>query len=261
MVKWNYNKIINEIKKNGYFVHNNFLSKKNLDEIKESLLDTLNYVKKSSHSNLTSKYYFIKKYNEKLKGNWYDIANYNLTIRKHVHSENILKLVRKYYNSKTVFSVRPCIHAHDSSNDFILKPHQETNMFSKDGILLWIPLFDTNENTGGLTIYEKSHLNGFYQHATSSNNSKKNKLWTKNYTNISDTIVNKFQKKDLSVKAGSGVFIVNSLIHCGYQMKKKNHLRVTLTERFNPLQNIPFLKNENAKLKIPYTIDYNKIKE
>ena len=56
MVKWNYNKIINEIKKNGYFVHNNFLSKKNLDEIKGSLLDTLNYVKKSSHSNLTSKY-------------------------------------------------------------------------------------------------------------------------------------------------------------------------------------------------------------
>ena len=90
MVKWNYNKIINEIKKNGYFVHNNFLSKKNLDEIKESLLDTLNYVKKSSHSNLTSKYYSIKKYNKKLKGNWYDIANYNLTIRKHVHSENIL---------------------------------------------------------------------------------------------------------------------------------------------------------------------------
>ena len=104
-------------------------------------------------------------------------------------------------------------------------------------------------------------MNGFFKHATSSKNSKKNKVWTKNYTNISDKIVNRFNKKNLNVKAGSGVFIVNSLIHCGYQMKKKNHLRVTLTERFNPLQKIPFLKNENAKLKIPYTIDYNKITE
>ena len=101
----------------------------------------------------------------------------------------------------------------------------------------------------------------FFKHATSSKNSKKNKVWTKNYTNISDKIVNRFNKKNLNVKAGSGVFIVNSLIHCGYQMKKKNHLRVTLTERFNPLQKIPFLKNEYAKLKIPYTIDYNKITE
>ena len=259
MRKWNYNKAIKEIKKNGYFVFKDFLSKKDLSEIKESLLDTLNYVKKSPHKDLKSKYYFIKNYNKKLKGNWYDIANYNLTIRKFVHSKDVIELVKKFFNSKTVFSVRPCIHAHDSSNDFILKPHQETNMFSRDGILLWIPLFDTNQETGGLTIYEKSHLNGFFKHALSNDKSKKNKVWTKNFTHISDSVVKKFQKRDLSIKAGSGVFILNSLVHCGYQMKRKDHVRITLTERFNPLQKIPFLRNDNAQLKIPYTIDYNKI--
>ena len=42
-------------------------------------------------------------------------------------------------------------------------------------------------------------------------------------------------------------------------MKKKNHVRITITERFNPLQKIPYLKKEKAPLKIPYKADYNKI--
>ena len=42
--------------------------------------------------------------------------------------------------------------------------------------------------------------------------------------------------------------------------KKKGFVRIVITERFNPLKNIPFLKNPDAPLKIPFTgIDYNKI--
>lgn len=55
------------------------------------------------------------------------------------------------------------------------------------------------------------------------------------------------------------MFMVNSLIHCDYSMKKKKHVRITVTERYNPLQKIPFLRKETISLKIPYTIDYNKI--
>ena len=124
---WNYNKIINQIKKNGYFIFENYLDKKDLKEIKESLLDTLNYIKKGKEKNLVKKYYSIKKYSPKLKGNWYDIANYNLTIRKFVHSPKVIELMKKFFKSKVIFSVRPCIHAHDESNDFLLSPHQETS--------------------------------------------------------------------------------------------------------------------------------------
>ena len=53
--------------------------------------------------------------------------------------------------------------------------------------------------------------------------------------------------------------MLNSMIHCGYQMKKKRHVRITITERFNPLQNIPYLKKTNAPFKISYTANYNKI--
>ena len=47
---------------------------------------------------------------------------------------------------------------------------------------------------------------------------------------------------------------------CGYPNKTKGHVRITITERFNPLQKIPFLRNENAPLRMPYEgVDYNKI--
>ena len=62
--------------------------------------------------------------------------------------------------------------------------------------------------------------------------------------------------------------MLSTIIHCGYPTKKKNSVRITVTERYNPLQKIPFLRDENAPLKMPYTnddpkpgdfVDYNKI--
>ena len=52
----------------------------------------------------------------------------------------------------------------------------------------------------------------------------------------------------------------SAVVHCGYPNKTKGHVRITITERFNPLQKIPFLRNENAPLRMPYEgVDYNKI--
>ena len=42
---WNNAKITRELKKNGYFVFNNYFSKKDLKDIKDTLLRTLNYIK------------------------------------------------------------------------------------------------------------------------------------------------------------------------------------------------------------------------
>ena len=44
----NYLKIIKEIKTNGYYICNNFYKKKDLNKIKNSLLNTLNYIKKAN---------------------------------------------------------------------------------------------------------------------------------------------------------------------------------------------------------------------
>lgn len=254
---WDNKQIIKSIKKDGYFIFENFFNKKSLKEIKNSLWETLNYIKSDKEKNLIKKYYKIKKFNKKLKGNWYDMSCHNLTLYKYLHSEKMINLMKDYFKTKVIFSARPCIHVHDSSNDFLLEPHQETNMFSRDGILLWSPLYDTNEKCGGLTIYKNSHKYGFFPHSLKNPNGKK--MWTKDYTNINKSIYGKFEKINLNVKAGSAVLMINKMIHTGYPMKVKDKLRITITERYNPLQNIPFLKNDKAPPKIPYTIDYNKI--
>ena len=49
--KWNYNHIINQIKKNGYFIFENYLSAKEINEIKKSLSETLNYIKPDKEKN------------------------------------------------------------------------------------------------------------------------------------------------------------------------------------------------------------------
>ena len=67
---------------------------------------------------------------------------------------------------------------------------------------------------------------------------------------------------ELEVSAGSAVFLHSALVHCGYPNKTKGHVRITVTERFNPLKKIPFLRDEKAPLKIPYVgVDYNKISD
>ena len=44
--------------------------------------------------------------------------------------------------------------------------------------------------------------------------------------------------------------------------KKKGKVRIVITERYNPLKKIPFLKNENAPMNIPFVgVDYNKISD
>ena len=44
--RWNYNHAIREIKENGYYIYENFFLKKDLNEIKDALLQTFNYIKK-----------------------------------------------------------------------------------------------------------------------------------------------------------------------------------------------------------------------
>jgi hypothetical protein len=259
--KWNYKLISSKIKKNGYYIFNNYFSHKELNDIKNSLLNTLQYIKQDKERNLQKKYYQIKKFDNKLKGNWYDISAYNLTVLQSLHKPEILDFIKKFYKTKVLFSGRPAIHVHDDDNDKLLDPHQETSQFARDNMVFWSPLFDTNQDNGGMTIYENSHKHGYFKHSLEHPRLGK-KSWTKQYTHINPSIAKKFKKVELNVKAGSAVLFLSSLVHCGYSNKKKGTVRITITERFNPLQKIPFLKNRNAPLKMPFVgIDYNKVRD
>ena len=258
--KLNYNSISNSLKKNGYFIIKDYFDKKSLKEIKNSLLETLNYVHKSKQVNLQKKYYEVKKIKPKLKGHWYNIAPHNIDLLQKLHNPELLKFVKKFFTSKVIFSGRPAIHVHDDDNDKILDPHQETSQMARDTIVFWSPLYDTNYQTGGMSVFKNSHLNGYYKH-TLEHPRLGRKSWTKQYTHISPKISKKFKRVDLKVDAGSAVIFLSQLVHCGYKNKKKNSVRITITERFNPLKKIPFLKKASAPMKIPFTgRNYNAIK-
>ena len=117
---------------------------------------------------------------------------------------------------------------------------------------------EIDSSFGGLAIYKNSHKHGFFDHSLEHPKLGK-KSWTKNYTHIDPEIVKKFERIELEVEAGSAVLAINSLVHSGYQMKKKGHARITITERYNPLKKIPYLKDEKAPLKIPYVFDYDQL--
>ena len=253
-------KLKNDIDLNGYTIIDNFFDKKKLHHLKQSLLDILNYINFSEETDLQKKYYEIKKFNPKLKSNWYDIAPYNIDMLQAIHTPELIKFIKFFFDTSTLFSGRAAIHVHDENNDKLLMPHQETNQFAKDCLLLWVPLWDTNKDTGGITIFEKSHYKGYFDHQLEDPSGKKQ--WTQKYTNIDENIYKKFKRVNMEVKAGSAVLAHSSLVHCGYPLTKKETVRITITERFNPLKKIPYLKDPSKPMKIPYVgTDYNIIEE
>ena len=117
MNKWNFNKIQNSLDENGYYEFKNYLNKKEISLIESTLIETLQYIKKSKEKNLQKKYYQIKKYNNQLKSHWYDLTPHNIDLLKTLHKKEMINFVKKYFNSKVVFSGRPAIHVHDNAND------------------------------------------------------------------------------------------------------------------------------------------------
>ena len=79
----------------------------------------------------------FQKYNSKLKGNWYDIAPYNITMLQLLHKPEMINFVKEFFNTDVVFSGRPAIHVHDDENNKILEPHQETAQIARDTLVFW----------------------------------------------------------------------------------------------------------------------------
>lgn len=248
-----YNGIKRHIDDNGYVIIKNVYQKKELEKLKKRLLDVLHYIHPKKITNLNKKYFQVKKFNKKLKGNFFDLISHELFVLKLLHKKKIVDIVRKYFNTRVVFSGRPTIHIHDSSGERALEPHQETNQFARDFLFIWSPIYDANINQGSIAVFEKSHKNGYYKHTPY------NKLGS---SHVDKDILKKFQMNILKVRSGDAVILHSATIHGTWPTKKKGFVKYILAERYSPLKNIPYLKNPNFKTKkIPhFGIDYNSIK-
>ena len=97
-----------------------------------------------------------------------------------------------------------------------------------------------------MVIYKDSHKHGYFEHKLEHPKLGK-KSWTNEYTHVDPKIVKRFKKIKLKVKAGSAVLMHSAVLHTGYPTKKKGFVRIVITERYNPLKNIQFLKNPQIK--------------
>lgn len=236
-------KIFNIIKEKGYVILHDFYSEEKIEKIKKTLVDMLNYIKSDNVTDLQEKYYQIKDYNPKLLGHFYDMCAFELETYSAIHDPKLIDLAKGYFNTTTIFSGRAAIHIHDSESERALAPHQETNTFSKDNLLLWTPLYDAIDDQGGLYIYKDSHKHGIQRHEA------ENKLGS---TQIDSEVYSKFERVRLEVKARSALIVHNAVIHASVKAEKKGFARFILSERYCPLQKIPYLRKENAPMKIPY---------
>ncbi len=248
------NRIFKEIDDNGFCKLDNLFTNEQIESVKESLYSILNYIKPDDNiKNLQEKYYQVKDHSMKLKGHFFDMTSFDINTLKILFDERIIDLVKGYFKTNVVFSGRPSIHIHDSENERFLDPHQETNQCAKDFLFIWAPIFDAIGDQGGLDIYKKSHKHGYWKHSNS------NKLGS---SHLKEDVLNKFEKQRMEVESGSALLIHSALIHGSVKTTKRRFARFILCDRYCPLQKIPYLKKEDAPLKIPhFGTDYNAIKE
>ena len=249
--------IFTEVKENGYAKIDNYFSFEQIDKVKKSLVEMLNYVYKDDKvTDLQKKYFQILEKNPKLKGNFYDLCKHETEILKLLNDDRTMDLVRGYFNTEVIFSSNPGILIYDDGNQRVLAPHQETNQFAKDFLFIWAPLYDAIGDQGGITIYENSHKHGYWQHHTN------NKLGS---TNVISEAASKFKKKKLEVEAGSALLVHSAMIHESVNTKKKGFARFVIIDRLCPLKQLPYLERADVPKKIPYpghgegghTVDYN----
>ena len=82
-------------------------------------------------------------------------------------------------------------------------------MFSKDFLFVWAPLYNAEDDQGGLLIYENSHKHGYWKHKVD------NKIGS---TNINQEKLKKFKKKNITSE--SGISITDTF--CGSARFSKN---------------------------------------
>jgi len=93
-------KILRDIRENGFSLLKNFYKEDRLNKIKNSLYDMLNYIKPDEKiTNLQKKYYQVKKYNSILKGHFYDLSKKEVEILRLVHDPRVIDLVKRFFGT------------------------------------------------------------------------------------------------------------------------------------------------------------------
>ena len=232
--------------KNGYIIVKDYLKPKEVEKMYLELNETIDYtfpVFKNSCLSFDEKYLMLQKENDTLRIHFYNLIGKNLYLNN-LWNKEILNNILKNISNEPFFIDRLQIRFDTPGNDRLLPMHQERGQISSNEITGWLPFVDINNESGGVEVIEQSHKLGdlpiiLYENYLDSGN---------NYSGVELKYLK--NPKKVFMNKGDLLLFHTDLIHGSYS-NLTNDIRLVSVARFNPLNDIPYLKNTESELNIP----------
>ena len=227
----NLDNIVNEVKKNGFYIYENYLSEKNCENILEYCLKSELYHRPLDHENWgdEKKYSIFEPKNPKAV--WYEMPYNNVLknkiVSKIIFSKEILLICEKYLKCKPIF-----YHAGltITSNFFSIPSDKAAQMYHFDletpkFLKIFVYINDVTTENG-------PH---FYVIGTHKDNGIDKSILSLGYSRAPDEMVNNKYKEITKHVGKRGTLIVEDTIglHKGTVIKKKNDYRCLLCIEFS----------------------------
>lgn len=260
--------LLDSFNKNGYLILRNFLSNKEIQNIFSQLEDLIDIslnslnLEKVKFKNLDEKYLTLLRKDKKLKGNFYDFTKLLDILITKASSNKFLKIAKLLLKSKSILVDTPqvrCDHIKDKRH---LSQHQELNQLSLDVVNFWIPLVNVDKKNGGIFFRPKTHELGFvkYKNSNMSGNDaghSRQKIVDKFFSKLG---YKKYKSMFPKLRKGDAVIFHSCIFH-GTLPNKAKRMRWTYICRYNSIKTSPYLIDNCAKIRIPYTSDYNLLRK
>lgn len=193
------------------------------------------YSKKWMDKKFISKMHILRKDKKKFSSIYKTIQISN-ELKKIPFENNLHKIASRYLkiNEKklAIRSIQLRIdYPNDTRNSYGWhqdSAYDELNLKSKNGVVLWIPLIDTNTENGTLIIKSGSENHSF----KSSQKVKKGNKYNSEQILVMPKYLKKYKDKHISVKKNCCLATYSGIFHKS-GINSSNHIRFTLIVRYN----------------------------
>ncbi len=164
----------------------------------------------------------------------------SLDITKLMHDQKIINYVKEVFGFNNILlSGGQVMHIQSKSlkipdGYFGFETHQDYKLVqgSLDGIIIWIPFTDINEDNYPLKIIPKSHINGLYPIISADTEPAK----------IDSLSYNENDFKSVIVKKGDVVFMSYFTLHRSGTKGSENNVRISVSTRYDNADENTFVK-------------------
>ncbi len=227
-------------KNKGYIIIKNFLSKKQLNNIKNEIKAiSINQIKKFNYKikekNLKDTLLIAMKKNPELRKGIYNLLRYAFTIRQIQSDKKILDVIKKIGFKVPLFTDIPSLRIDFSDEEkFLRGPHQDVgSVISKNCVTVWIPITKVNESTGSIALYETTHKKKLRKQILVKRNQLAN-------NEVSLSGIKKDLRKVLNLEAGDLVIFDSFIVHESVKSKLNNNLKLNIQFIINDGDQINF---------------------